>query len=321
MTPSTPAVSVLVPVFNKAPYLRRSIDSVLGQSFDDFEVVLVDDGSTDGSADVIRSYADPRIRLVQQANGGAGAARNRALREARAPLVALLDADDVWEPGFLATMTALAAEYPQAGLLCAPYGFVEPGGARVLPRIVGVPARGILPSYFRSVALGDQVATATSVCAPRAVFEELGGFPPEPLGEDQDMWARIAVRHAVAAISGPPLAWYLRDAQGRAMRRRPPDRELPYSARLQRLLDDGRIPENLRADVKLYIAAGLLTLVSLNVRGGHLDVARSLLAEPRLVRFPLRRLFWRALCSSPALARLGPRLRDWARERLGSRRS
>jgi glycosyltransferase involved in cell wall biosynthesis len=320
MTPSNPAVSVLVPVFNKAPYLRRSIDSVLAQTFDDFEIVFVDDGSTDGSADVIRSYADPRLRLVQQANAGAGAARNRALSEARAPLVALLDADDLWEPGFLATMTALASEYPQAGLLCAPYGFVEPGGARVLPRRVGVPRRGILPSYFRSVAIGDQVATATSVCAPRAVFEALGGFPTEPLGEDQDLWARIAIHHPVAAVSGPPLAWYIREAHNRAMHRRPPGRELPYSVRLQRLLDAGRIPEALRADVKLYIEAGLLALVSLNVRGGHLDVARSLLADPRLVQFPLRRLLWRALCSSPALARLGPRLRDWARERLGSRR-
>jgi glycosyltransferase involved in cell wall biosynthesis len=321
MASATPSVSVLVPVFNKAPYLRRSIDSVLGQTFDDFEVVLVDDGSTDGSADVIRSYADQRIRLVQQANAGAGAARNRALSEARAPLVALLDADDLWEPGFLATMKALAAEHPQAGLLCAPYGFVEPGGARVLPRLVGVPARGILSSYFRSVALGDQVATATSVCAPRAVFDELGGFPSEPLGEDQDMWARIAVHHPVAAVSGPPLAWYVREAQGRAMHRRPPDQELPYSVRLQQLLDAGRIAEPMRSDVKLYIEAGLLTLVSLNVRGGHLDVARKLLSDRRLERFPLRRLLWRVMCSSPALACLGPRLRDWVRERPGSRRS
>lgn len=319
MTRPDPAVSVLVPVFNKAPYLRRSIDSVLAQSFGDFEVVVVDDGSTDGSADLIRCYTDPRIRLVQQSNAGAGAARNRALAQARAPLVALLDADDRWEPGFLATMVALAAEYPQAGLLCAPYGRVEPGGRRVLPRLVGVPARGILPRYFRSVALGDQVATATSVCAPRAVLEELGGFPAEPLGEDQDMWARIAVRHPVAVISGPPLAWYIREAQGRAMHGRPPDRELPYSERLQRLLDAGHIPEPMRSDIKLCIAAGLLDLVSLNVRGGHLDVARRLLADPRLAAFPRRRLLWRLLSSSPVLARLGPRLRDWARARLGSR--
>jgi glycosyltransferase involved in cell wall biosynthesis len=315
----TPAVSVLVPVFNKAPYLRRSIDSVLAQTFANFEVVLVDDGSNDGSAEVIRAYTDPRLRLVQQSNAGAGAARNRAFAESRAPLLALLDADDVWEPTFLATMTALAAEHPEAGLLCAPYGFVEPGGARVLPRWAAVPTRGALPSYFRSVALGDQVATATSVCVPRVVFEAVGGFPPEPLGEDQDLWARIALRYPVVRAGGMPLAWYIREAQGRAMQRRPPECELPYSCRLQQRLDAGQVPEVMKSDVALYIEAGLLALVSLNVRAGELAAARRLLADRRLKRFPLRRWLWRLMCSSLVLSRLGPRLLDWMRERQGSR--
>jgi glycosyltransferase involved in cell wall biosynthesis len=313
MRSPNPSVSVLVPVYNKAHYLRRSIDSVLAQTFADFEVVLVDDGSTDNSADVVRTYTDPRIRLVQQPNAGVGAARNRALAESCAPMVALLDADDFWEPGFLAAMMTLAAQHPDAGLLCAPYGFVEPGGRRVMPRLVGVPDRGIVPSYFRSVALGDLVATATSVCVPRTVFESVGVFPLEPLGEDQDMWARIAVRYPVAAISGEPLAWYMRESQGRAMDRRTPDRELPYSVRLQRLIDENAFAEPMQSDVKLYIVAGLLTLVSLNVRAGNRDVARCILADPRLVQSPIKRMMWLILCSNPWLTRIGPRVLDWAR--------
>jgi glycosyltransferase involved in cell wall biosynthesis len=310
-----PRVSVVVPVYNKEHYLRRAVDSVLAQTFGDFELVLVDDGSTDGSLAVARGYRDARVRVVHQANGGEGAARNRGIAESRAPLVALLDGDDAWAPGFLEAMLALAADFPQAGLLCAPYVFVEPGEVRVPPKWVGVPRRGLLPSYFGSVARGDQVATATSVVVPRAVFERVGGFAADRLGADQDMWARIALEHPVAAIGGEPLAFYFRDAQGRVMHTRAPDAELPYSSRLQRRLDEGTVPAAMREDAMLYVEAGLITLASLNARAGRHDVARRFLADPRIRRFWLRRTLWRALCAQPRLVSLGLALRDGVRER------
>lgn len=293
-----PAVSVVVPVYNKARHLRRAVDSVLAQSFTDFELVLVDDGSTDGSLEVARSYPDPRVRAIHQANGGEGAARNRGIDEARGRMLAFLDGDDEWEPLFLEQMLALAKDCPDAGLYCAPYVFVEPGGVRILPKWVGVPERGVLDSYFRSVALGDQVGTATSVCVPRAVFEVVGRFSADRLGADQDMWARIALKFPIAAMRGRPLAIYYRDALGRVMHTRPPERELPYSARLQQRLDAGLVPEPMRADAMLYIEAGLLTLASMNARAGRVEQARRLLADHRLRRSPLRRLAWRAVCAN-----------------------
>jgi glycosyltransferase involved in cell wall biosynthesis len=310
-----PSVSVLIPVYNKAPYLRRAVDSVLTQTFADLEIVLVDDGSTDGSLDAARSFTDPRVRVIAQANAGAGAARNRAIREARAPMLALLDGDDEWAPTFLEAMMALAAEYPRAGLYCGPYVFVEPGGVRVEPRWVDVPARGLLPSYFRSVAMGDQVATATSVCVPRAVFEALGVFETDRLGEDQDMWARIALAYPVAAINGPPLAIYFRNAQGRVMHTSAPDAEQPYSRALQRQLDADTVPAPMREDVKLYIEKGLITLVSLNLRAGQPEVARRLLKDPRIRRFWARRELWRVLAVMPGLVNLGLAAKDMVRER------
>lgn len=310
-----PAVSVVVPVYNKEHYLRRAVDSVLAQTYTDFELVLVDDGSTDRSLDVARSYADPRVRVIHQANGGEGAARNRGLAEARAPMIALLDGDDQWAPTLLEALMGLVRDFPQAGIYCAPYVFVEPGGVRVAPQWAEVPARGLLPSYFRSAAMGDQIATATSVVVPKAVFDAVGGFATDRLGADQDMWARIALRWPLAAISGEPLAFYFRDAQGRVMHTRVPDAELPYMVRLQQALDAGQVPEALRSDVVLYLEKGLITLVSLNMRAGRPEVARRLLDDPRLRRFWVRREGWKLLVAFPSLINLGLAAKDMLRER------
>lgn len=96
-----PQVSVVVPLYNKARYVQRTLDSIANQTFSDFEVVVVDDGSTDGGADIVAATADNRIRVVTQKNLGPGAARNRGIKEARAELVAFLDADDEWFPQYL----------------------------------------------------------------------------------------------------------------------------------------------------------------------------------------------------------------------------
>ena len=112
----TPAVSVVVPLYNKAAYITRCLESICQQTFDDFEVLAVDDGSTDGSGEVAARTADRRIRVISQRNAGEGAARNRGITEARAELIAFLDADDAWEPGFLQAVIQLSQRYPEAGL-------------------------------------------------------------------------------------------------------------------------------------------------------------------------------------------------------------
>src|SRR5947207_1112090 len=97
-------VSVVIPAFNYARFLPAAIDSVLRQTFSDFEILVVDDGSTDDTPQVVASFTGPRIRYIRQENAGLSAARNTGIRNARAPFVAFLDADDEWLPDFLATM-------------------------------------------------------------------------------------------------------------------------------------------------------------------------------------------------------------------------
>ena len=118
----SPRISVVLPVFNREQRIAQAIDSVLAQDFDDFELIVVDDGSTDRTAEVARSYGDPRIRIVtQDRNRGSNAARNAGIEAARAPLIAFLDSDDVFLPHKLGTVVRAFDEDPALDVLVDSY--------------------------------------------------------------------------------------------------------------------------------------------------------------------------------------------------------
>ena len=103
-----PRFSVIIPLYNKAPYVRKTVESVLGQSFGDYELIIIDNGSTDGSSDVVAVFTDPRIRVVRsEKNMGVSNARNKGVTLSTAPYITFLDADDWWEPTFLEEMAGL----------------------------------------------------------------------------------------------------------------------------------------------------------------------------------------------------------------------
>lgn len=146
-------ISVIIPLYNKEMYIKRAIDSVLAQTFQDYEIVVIDDGSKDASADVVRNIYDTRIRLIQQTNAGECAARNRAILEARTDLLALLDADDEWKPIFLETVLRLREKYPQAGAYATAYEIRDPELGRLKLKYKAIPPapwEGIIPNYLES---------------------------------------------------------------------------------------------------------------------------------------------------------------------------
>ena len=205
--------SVIMPLYNKAPYVRKAVESVVEQTYGDWELIVVDDCSTDGSATVVEKIVDPRIRIVRLGvNGGVGAARNRAVAESTAAHICFLDADDWWEPTFLEEMAGLVDRHPGAGIYGTGYYIVKNGRKRVAP--IGV-EEGFTEGeinycqvYARTLCMP---LTSISVCMPRRVFDEAGGFPTDVrLGEDFLLWIRITLKHKVVLLN-KPLSNYNQD--------------------------------------------------------------------------------------------------------------
>ena len=201
-----------MPLYNKAPYVRKAVESVVGQTYADWELVVVDDGSTDGGGEVVQAAGDPRVRLLRQENAGVGAARNRGVAESTAHLVCFLDADDWWEPTFLEEMAALIDRHPDAGIYGTSYYIVKDGRRRVAPIGVDRNFREGEIDYCRVYARTLCMPLWTgAVCMPRTVFDEAGGFPTGvKLGEDFLLWVHVALRHPVVLL-GKPLSNYNQD--------------------------------------------------------------------------------------------------------------
>lgn len=190
-------ISVIIPLYNKAGSIAQALDSVLAQEYQDFEIVVVDDGSMDGGASVVENYGDARIRLVRQANAGVSAARNRGIEAARGEYVAFLDADDVWMPGFLSEIAALQREFPQCRAQATNYVFNSNGvkSPTILRKIPFSGERGVLVNYFEVASCSHPPVWTSAVCIERRLLQEIGGFPVGiKSGEDLLTWARVAVR-------------------------------------------------------------------------------------------------------------------------------
>lgn len=253
--PANPAVSVVVPVYNKASTIERTLKSIQQQTFTDFEVLVVDDGSKDDSAAIAARINDERFRVVQQPNAGEGAARNRGIRESRAELIALLDGDDEWEPEFLEAVTDLARRYPEAGLLAAGYRrnyagqferetTVAPAGSSTTCRI---------DDYFRCAMEGDFV-TSSSVAIRRRVFGEVGMLlEGEPIGADRELWARIALKYPFAYDSRILATYYTAPATGahHAVGLQPPFP--PVVREVRRVLATAEVPNGQAQDLVRYL--------------------------------------------------------------------
>jgi glycosyltransferase involved in cell wall biosynthesis len=216
-----PALSVVIPLFNKGPHIGRAIDSVLRQSRGDFEIIVVNDGSTDNGPDVVRETGDRRIRLISQPNGGVSSARNRGVKEAASELIAFLDADDMWEPLFLETVLRLRQRHPEAGAYATAIRIRKPDLSEQAVRYRGIPEapwEGLIPDYFDSVIAAPPVC-ASNVAIPKYVFDAVGYFPEGvSRGEDSDMWLRVALRYPIA-FSRYVGGTYRQDSENRACNR------------------------------------------------------------------------------------------------------
>jgi len=294
-----PEVSVVIPLYNKAPYIERALRSVLAQTFQDFEIIVIDDGSTDDGAEIVKGILVARIRLIQQKNAGVSAARNKGIELANADLIAFLDADDEWKPEFLETILRLKKKFPEAGAYATAYEEVFPSGKIVVPKFRAIPSppwEGIIPRYFRS-ALGPPPVCTSAVAVPKSVFGEVGDFPiGEPLGEDLDMWGRIALKYPIA-FSWQTGAIYFIDANNRACNTCSHfmEQDRPFVKTACHAIDRGGVPSNILSDLKEYIAKCQIAAASICLFWTHdPKLARKMLikSNPKTIRVRLRKYWW-----------------------------
>ena len=283
--------SVVIPLYNKAATIGRSLESVLQQEVQAYEIIVVNNGSTDGSAERVKAFQDSRIRLIEQANMGVSAARNAGIKAAAGSHIALLDADDAWAPGFLAAMQALIQKHPEAGWYAGGYAFRFADGDKspIHPGLEKFTS-GILPDYFAVVSRGDMVATASSVVLPARVLQELGGFAEgERIGEDQDLWARIALTYPVA-FDPAITAFYYQDAPDMATKAKVEIKEWPFIARLEKA---GRnLPFERQKTLYQYLSRQLVGQASQLVLAREFDAAQKLLSRPLAKISGLRWAYW-----------------------------
>ena len=195
-------ISVVIPLYNKEKQIAHTLQSVFNQTFQDFEVVIVDDGSTDGSVAEVEKFSDSRIRLIHQKNAGVSAARNRGIEEAKYDLIAFLDADDEWKSEYLATQYHLSQKYPDCNVFACNYEFRNTEG-KVTPTIIRklpfTGEDGILSNYFEVASCSHPPICSISIMVRKSAIQAIGGFPTDVShGEDLLTWANLAVRNEIA---------------------------------------------------------------------------------------------------------------------------
>jgi glycosyltransferase involved in cell wall biosynthesis len=303
-------ISVVIPLYNKIRHIRRAIDSVLAQKYSDFELIVVDDGSTDGSADVVRLIADPRIRLITQKNLGESGARNRGVFEAKADMVAFLDADDEWLPHFLVTMIDLRSRHPKAGMYASAYHICEKTKIRT-PEYVDCPIElcgGLIEDYFRA-GLGPPPITSSSVMIPKKILYEVGLFPlGVQRGGDQHCWVRIALRYHVA-WSPAVCAIYHHSADNRACNIHFPYKDIAAAAAIEEFLQSGQEPISSRIIVKEYLVSQRLSTSLFFHLNGKRSWALHLLNKTRKTK-----LFKRKWLFLKLIFLLPPAVSDYAKK-------
>jgi len=207
---ATPLVSVVVATYNMGRYVCTAVDSVLQQDYPELEVVVVDDGSTDDTAERLARYGgDARVRIFRQDNAGQTVAKNRGLSEARGEMVGFCDADNYWLQGKLRTQINAFSQRPDLGVVYGELKFID-GEGNNLPASTVTRYSGRITAQL----LLDNFVTFNTTLVPRRILEEIGGFDESlSMAIDYDLWLRISVRYEFLYLPRPLVAYRIWNGQ------------------------------------------------------------------------------------------------------------
>ncbi len=308
--PGRPRVSIVIPLFNKRATVLRTMESVLAQSLGDFEVLVIDDGSQDGGAELLKEhYSDPRIQIYTQENAGPGAARNHGLRVARGDFVTFLDADDTWKPELLEKAVETLISHPECGAFTSAYylypqgldrwkelreaGFVE-GVWQISPNIPPRELRSCLNAFHSCTAVYRKDA-----------LDAFDGFYEHhcTLGEDVYLWIQVLFNHSIYRCLEPLANYHTEDSElgiGGRKGKLPlePVFTAPEAVR-------AACPASLRETLELWIASHAATAAFMQLEQGDTAAAAWLLKTfPRIRAWRVDYIKLRLRLANPTLWRL-----------------
>lgn len=264
--------SVIIPLYNKRDYVVRAINSILAQSYTKYEIIVIDDGSTDGSLEEVESIKNSKIRVFHQSNAGVSVARNAGVRKSEHDYVVFLDADDVWLEGLLSELNILINRFPTAGIYGVNNYFEYANGKIIYENYNGLfnnKKIGIIKDYFGIFSkYGKSPFCNSGCCYPKHVFNEIGGYKAGVrLTEDSDLWCRIAFKYDIAYSAEPLITYHMETAGNTHHVFEPKDFEV--SVTLNKALMSNSIKPNLVKSVKKLIAFQQLNLVKRAIISGY----------------------------------------------------
>ncbi len=236
MTPAATPVTVVMAAYQAMPYLPEAVDSILGQSLADWRMIIVDDGSTDGTADYLDSLDDPRITVIHQDNAGQQAAAARGITLATTRYIARMDADDVAFPNRLARQVAFLDDHPEVGLVGAQIQRMGPSGNLQLPSAFPTDHETI----YAQLADNQHAMVNPVVTFRRDLFEAIGGYWEHDIAEDWDMFLRIGEVSELANLDEPLLGYRFHPTSINGRRMREAQLHNDYAAHLAHLRSEGR---------------------------------------------------------------------------------
>lgn len=300
----TPKVSIIIPLYNKERYIERALKSVLNQKLQDFEIIVVDDGSTDQSSTVVKNISDPRIKLIQQENKGVSIARNRGVNAAVSDFITFLDADDEWCPELLETLLYLWNKYPQGGLYFTAYKIRQLNGKEYVQEYRSIPPEpweGIVPSFFSLSTLCDQPVSTSSVGVPKCIFYEMGGFLENlSMNEDAELWGRIAIKYPVV-FSWKIGSIYHKESLDRACINDKKISEHQFIKTGKKLLENGLVPPQQKESLIEYIEMLKLTHAVDQIKAGYPKNARIQLSQCKSETYFWKKVIWYILSFCPGV--------------------
>ncbi|KOP27853.1 glycosyl transferase family A [Hapalosiphon sp. MRB220] len=199
-----PKVSVVIPAYNAMTYLPETLESVLQQTFTDFEILIINDGSSDNIVEWTHQIADPRVRLISQPNQGVSVARNTGITHAQGEYIAFLDADDLWQPTKLEKQVHYLEDNPEVGLVYTWTAFVDQWGKHT-GIVLAFHAEG---NVWEQIVVRDMISNGSTPMVRRSCFETVGVFDPSfRYAPDRDMWTRIAARYSFGVVKEPLILY------------------------------------------------------------------------------------------------------------------